>query len=72
MDRLLKISSVAEPKVGFLGDSFMFTDMSIRSREASLLNSASKVDMKGFRDIGLLPELERLVALAGEGNAGEG
>ena len=50
----------------------MFTDMSIRSREASLLNSASKVDMKGFRDIGLLPELERLVALAGEGNAGEG
>jgi hypothetical protein len=48
----------------------MVADMSTRSRDASLLNSASKVDIKGLRDIGLLPELERL-ALAGEGKAGE-
>lgn len=65
-------SSVAVPKVDFLGDSFNVADMSMRSREASLLNSASKVVMKGLRDIGLLPELERLVALAGEGKPGEG
>lgn len=59
-------------KVDFLGESFMVADMSTRSRDASLLNSASNVVMKGLRDIGLLPELERLVALAGEGKAGEG
>jgi hypothetical protein len=50
----------------------MVADMSTRSRDASLLNSASKVDIKGLRDIGLLPELERLaLVLAGEGKAGE-
>ena len=65
-----KSSSAAKPKVGFLGESFMVADMSTRSLDASLLNSASKVDIKGLRDIGLLPELERL-ALAGEGKAGE-
>ena len=65
-----KSSSAAKPKVDFLGDSFMVADMSTRSRDASLLNSASKVDIKGLRDIGLLPELERL-ALAGEGKPGE-
>lgn len=63
-------SSAAEPKVAFLGESFILADMSTRSLEASLLNSASKVVRKGLRDIGLLPELERL-ALAGEGKAGE-
>lgn len=63
---------MAETNVDFLGESFMVADMSTRSRDASLLNSASNVVIKGLRDIGLLPELERLVALAGEGKAGEG
>ena len=49
----------------------MVADMSTRSRLASLLNSFSKVEMKGLRDIGRLPELSRL-ALAGEFKAGEG
>jgi hypothetical protein len=67
-----KSSSAAKPKFDFLGESFMVADMSTRSRDASLLNSASKVDIKGLRDIGLLPELERLaLVLAGEGKAGE-
>ena len=44
--------------------------MSTKSLDASLLNSASKVDRNGLRDIGLLLELERL-ALAGEGKPGE-
>ena len=67
-----KSSSAAVPKVDFLGESFMVLDMSTpRSRDASLLNSASKVEMKGLRDIGLLAELERSVTLAGEGKAGE-
>jgi hypothetical protein len=48
----------------------MVADMSTRSRAASLLNSASKVERKGLRDIGLLSELERLT-LAGEANPGE-
>lgn len=65
-------TSRSSVKVDFLGESFMVADMSTRSRDASLLNSASKVVMKGLRDIGLLLELERLVALAGEGNPGEG
>jgi hypothetical protein len=57
---------VAVPKVAFLGESWRFADMSMRSvRLASLLNSASNVDRKGLRDIGLLPELERCW-LAGE------
>jgi hypothetical protein len=72
MVRLAKSSSAAKPKFDFLGESFMVADMSTRSRDASLLNSASKVDIKGLRDIGLLPELERLaLVLAGEGKAGE-
>jgi len=45
--------------------------MSIRSVFlASLLNSASKVERNGLRDIGLLPELERSW-LAGEWRLGE-
>lgn len=49
----------------------MSADISIRSvLRASLLNSASNVDKKGLRDIGLLPELERCW-LAGELRAGE-
>lgn len=55
-----------EPKVDFLGDSFRVADMSINwALEASLLNSASKVERKGLRDIGLLP------ALVGVGKLGE-
>ena len=46
--------------------------MSMRSvLLASLLNSASKVDRKGLRDMGLLAELERSDWLAGEGKPGE-
>lgn len=69
-----KSSSAAEPllKVDFLGDACMVADMSIRSvRFASLLNSASNVDRKGLRDMGLLAELERSDWLAGEGKPGE-
>lgn len=59
-------------KVSFLGDAFMVADMSMRSVFlASLLNSASKVDKKGLRDMGLLAELERSDWLAGEGNPGD-
>ena len=69
--RFLNNSSVAVPKVAFLGESFRLTDMSMRSvLFASLLNSASKVDKKGLRDRGLLPELERFW-LTGEANPGE-
>jgi hypothetical protein len=52
--------------------------MSIRSvLLASLLNSASNVDRKGLRDIGLLAELERCwlpgeFRKVGEGRAGDG
>ena len=50
----------------------MVADMSMRSvRLASLLNSASNVDRKGLRDMGLLAELERSDWLAGEGKPGE-
>ena len=66
-----KSSSAAKPNDDFLGESFMVADISTRSRLASLLNSFSNVEMKGLRDIGLLPELSRL-ALAGEFKAGEG
>lgn len=67
-----KSSSVAVPKVAFLGESFRSADMSMRSvRLASLLNSASNVDRNGLRDMGLLPELERCW-LVGEWKAGEG
>lgn len=69
-----KSSSAADPllKVSFLGDAFIVADMSIRSvLRASLLNSASKVDRKGLRDIGLLAELERSDWLAGEGKPGD-
>lgn len=46
--------------------------MSMRSvLLASLLNSASKVDKKGLRDMGLLAELERSDWFAGEGKPGE-
>ena len=61
-------------KVSFLGDAFMEADMSMSIRSvllASLLNSASKVDRKGLRDMGLLAELERSDWLAGEGKPGE-
>lgn len=65
-----KRSSVAVPKVGFLGDSRIEADMSmsIRSlRAACLLNSASNVVRKGLRDdMGLLAELARFWSL-GEG-----
>lgn len=65
-------SAAVPPKVAFLGESFIEADMSTRSLEASLLNSASNVDRKGLRDIGLLPELERLAERGrGEGSAGE-
>lgn len=67
---LTNSSSAAVPNVAFLGESFIAADMSTRSFEASLLNSASKVDRKGLRDIGLLLELERW-ALAGSGKPGE-
>lgn len=69
-----KSSSAAEPllKLAFLGDAFMVADMSMRSvRLASLLNSASNVDRKGLRDMGLLAELERSDWFAGEGKPGE-
>jgi hypothetical protein len=70
-----KSSSAAEPlvlKVDFLGEAFMVADMSMRSvRLASLLNSASNVDRKGLRDMGLLAELERSDWAAGEGKPGE-
>ena len=69
-----KSSSAADPlvKVSFLGEAFMVADMSTRSfLRASLLNSASKVDRKGLRDMGLLAELERSDWLAGEGKPGE-
>lgn len=57
--------------MAFLGESLRSADMSMRSvLRASLLSSASKVDRKGLRDIGLLLELERL-ALAGEWRPGE-
>lgn len=65
-----KSSSAAVPNVAFFGEAFMVADMSTRSREASLLNSASKVDRNGLRDMGLLSELERW-AMGGEGRAGE-
>jgi hypothetical protein len=59
-------------KVSFLGDAFMVADMSMRSvLRASLLNSASKVLMKGLRDMGLLAELLRSDWLAGEGKPGD-
>lgn len=46
--------------------------MSMRSvLRASLLNSASKVLMKGLRDMGLLAELLRSDWLAGEGKPGD-
>jgi hypothetical protein len=38
--------------------------------DASLLNSASKVEMKGFLDMGLLPALDGVFA-EGEGMAGD-
>lgn len=38
---------------------------------ASLLNSASKVERNGLRDIGLLPELERSCWPAGEWRFGD-
>jgi hypothetical protein len=60
------------PNVAFLGDACILADMSTRSREASLLNSFSKVVRKGLRDIGLLPELERSTWLAGEWRPGDG
>lgn len=57
--------------MAFLGDSFKVADISINwGLAASLLNSASKVERKGFRDMGLLPALEG-VCSAGEGMAGE-
>jgi hypothetical protein len=58
--------------VAFLGESFISgADMSMRSVFlASLLNSASKVERKGLRDIGLLPELKR-PSLAGDCRSGE-
>lgn len=56
--------------MAFLGESFIVADMSTRSREASLLNSFSKVVRNGLRDMGLLPELERS-ALVGVGKTGE-
>jgi hypothetical protein len=43
----------------------MAADMSMSVFLACLLNSASKVERNGLRDIGLLPELERSW-LAGE------
>ena len=54
-----KSSSAVVPKVAFLGDSFMFADMSIRSgaRAASLLNSASKACTNGLRETGRSPAL---------------
>lgn len=63
-----KSSSVAVPKVAFLGEAVILADMSMRLSVflASLLNSASNVDRKGLRDIGLLPELERSWRLAGD------
>lgn len=71
--RLTKSSSAAEPKVVFLGEALMVRDMS-RSREASLLSSASKVVRKGLRDIGRLSELGRSAVVRrklGEGMAGD-
>jgi hypothetical protein len=61
-----KSSSVA-PNVAFLGESLMSgADMSMRSVFlASLLNSASKVERKGLRDMGRLAVDERS-RLAGE------
>jgi hypothetical protein len=57
--------------VALLGESLSVADMSMRSVFcASLLNSASKVERKGLRDMGRLLELER-VALAGDCRAGE-
>jgi len=63
-----KRSSVAVPKVAFLGEAVILASMSMRLSVflASLLNSASNVDRKGLRDIGLLPELERSWRLAGD------
>lgn len=50
----------------------MEADMSMRSVFlASLLNSASNVDRKGLRDMGLLVELERSDWFAGDGKPGE-
>lgn len=49
----------------------MLADMSMRSDlDASLFNSASKVLMKGLRDMGLLPALVGVLR-AGEGMAGD-
>jgi hypothetical protein len=67
-------SSSAAPKESFLGESFMFAFMSMRLSVflASLLNSASNVDRKGLRDIGLLSELGRWSGrLAGEWRPGD-
>jgi hypothetical protein len=54
----------------------MVADMSMSVFFASLLNSASNVERKGLRDMGLLPELERSwlageARLAGEERPGE-
>lgn len=58
--------------VVFLGEALMEADMSMRSVFlASLLNSASNVDRKGLRDMGLLAELERSDWFAGDGKPGE-
>ena len=55
-----------------MGESFMLADMSMRSDlDASLFNSASKVLMKGLRDMGLLPALVGVLR-AGELRAGDG
>jgi hypothetical protein len=62
---------VAVGKVAFFGEARMSWDMSMRSVfRASLLNSASNVERKGLRDIGLLPDESRCW-LAGEARAGE-
>ena len=75
--RRTKSSSAAEvPKEVCLGEGFIEADMSMSVFLASLLNSASKVERKGLRDMGLLPELERSwlageARLEGEGRPGE-
>jgi hypothetical protein len=64
------------PNEVFLGEGRMAADMSMSVFLACLLNSASKVERNGLRDIGLLPELERSwlageARFAGEGRPGE-
>lgn len=60
--------------MAFLGESFTVADMSINwALDASLLNSASKVERNGLRDMGRPLLLTALggVCRAGEGKAGD-